>query len=200
MNRPVLILLSVIVLAGAGYGAYTLGNKIGSSPSNVEIVGTAFQNPIDVSNVSLKTAGDTEINLADFKGDVTLVFFGFTRCPDVCPITLGRLAKAYDDLGQPDDLNIIMVTVDPEFDTPEITHSYASGFHESFVGLSGSNTEVAEVMAQFFVAAGGEGFNIFHTDVVFVLNRDAQVKYLYGSDTTPQLPGNLEALLATNNW
>jgi protein SCO1/2 len=201
MKRPLLIIASLLVLAAAGFGAYTLGNRVGSSPSNVEIVGTAFQTPLDVSGVSLKTAGDVPVSLTDYKGKVTLVFFGFTRCPDVCPITLSRLAKLVDDLGQPDDLQVVMITVDPEFDTPDITNAYASGFHKGFVGLSGSNSEVAGVMQTFFIGAGKNTDNsIFHTDVVFVLNRDAGVKYLYGQDTMASLPSNVEALMARRDW
>ncbi len=201
MKRIVLSIAVIIILGAAGFGAYTLGNRIGSSPSNVEITGTAFQNPIDVSEVTLKTAGDLDVSLKDYAGKVTLVFFGFTRCPDVCPITLGRLDKMMTDYELQDDVQVVMITVDPDFDTPEITHNYTSAFNETFVGLSGSNQEVAKVLETFFIGAGqnADG-SIFHTDVVFVVNRESGVKYLYGQSNLEDLPSNVAALVARSDW
>ena len=178
MKRIVLIILGIVLLSAAGFGAYTLGTRLGE-PEPTAIMGTAFQNPVDVSDVTLKTAGEKSVSLADYQGKVTLVFFGFTRCPDVCPLTLSRLSKLRDDLAQPDDLQVVMITVDPEFDTPDIANAYASGFNPSFVGLSGSNSDIAKVMERFYVGAAGLGTaQYFHTAVVFVLNRDAEMKYV----------------------
>ena len=200
MKRKLFIFLGAVLLSVAGIAAYTLGTRLAGSEST-EIMGTAFQNPVDVSDVTLKTAGDTPVSLAEFKDKVTLVFFGFTRCPDVCPITLSRLAKLRDELAKPEDLQVLMITVDPEFDTPDIAHAYASGFHPSFVGLSGSNTEVAKVMERFYVGAAGLGTEqFFRTDVVFVLNREAQMKYLYGQSDLQYLESNLKTLLSQKNW
>jgi protein SCO1/2 len=200
MKRTLFIILGVVALTVAGYAAYTLGTRLADSPSS-EIMGTAFQNPVDVSAVTLKTAGDKVVSLGDYKGKVTLVFFGFTRCPDVCPITLSRLAKLYDELAQPTKLQVLMISVDPEFDTPDIANAYASGFNSSFLGLSGSNTEVAKAMETFYVGAAGLGTEqYFHTDVVFVLNRDAQMKYLYGQSDMQYLEGNVKTLLSQKNW
>src|SRR5690606_41484390 len=75
----------------------------------------------------------------DLEGDGALVFFGFTRCPDVCPLTMAQLSSAYGAVGEPEDLKVVMVTVDPEHDTPEVVGAYVERFHPAFVGLTGTN-------------------------------------------------------------
>lgn len=84
--------------------------------------------------------------MADFKGKVVLVFFGFTQCPDVCPTTLSELAAVKQKLGaQGDQLQVIFVTVDPARDTPEILQAYMANFDPSFIALRGSDEETAKM-------------------------------------------------------
>ena len=90
--------------------------------------GTALDNPVQVGDFTL-TSASGEAVLSDWRGKYLLVFFGFTRCPDVCPLTLGRLAKTYRDLGEPEDVQVVMVSFDPETDTPARLERYLEGFH-----------------------------------------------------------------------
>mgnify|MGYP002789635029 CR=1 FL=1 len=77
--------------------------------------------------------------LADFRGKVVTVFFGFTHCPDVCPTTLAEMALVAKELGgDADRLQVLFVTVDPERDTPEVLRRYVPSFHPSFLGLYGN--------------------------------------------------------------
>lgn len=88
--------------------------------------------------------------MADFKGKVTLLFFGFTQCPDVCPTTLSDLAAVKKKLGaKGDQLQVIFVSVDPARDTPEILKSYMANFDPSFIALRGSDEEVAQIAKDF---------------------------------------------------
>jgi len=168
----------LLVLAGAG--AYVLGTRLAPAP---QLAGTALQNPPVVGDAVLLDPSGREVTLLEAADGarVTLVFFGFTRCPDVCPITLARLAKLYRDVGEPDDVQVLMVTVDPEHDTPDVVGPYAAAFHPSFVGLSGSNAQVA--VAQFT-----------HTEVVAVVDRDGRLRYVYGNDKVPRLEVDLDRL------
>ena len=182
----------LLVLAGAG--AYTLGTRLAPAP---ELAGTALQNPPVVGEAVLLDPGGHEVTLLDVADGarVTLVFFGFTRCPDVCPITLARLAKVYRDVGEPDDVRVVMITVDPEHDTPDVVGRYAAAFHPSFVGLSGSNAQVAVAARSFYVGYADVGGGQFtHTEVVAVVDRDGRLRYVYGNDKVPRLETDLERL------
>lgn len=182
----------VLVLAGAG--AYTLGTRLAPRP---ELAGTALQNPPVVGDALLVDPDGREVTLREAAGGarVTLVFFGFTRCPDVCPITMARLAKVYRDVGEPDDVQVVMITVDPEHDTPAVVGPYAAAFHPSFVGLSGSNAQVAQAARAFYVGYADVGGGQFtHTEVVAVVDRDGRLRYVYGNDKVPLLETDLERL------
>lgn len=88
--------------------------------------------------------------LADFKGKVVVVFFGFTRCPDVCPSTLGELALVKKELGaDADRLQVLFITVDPERDTPALLAQYVPGFHPDFLGLYGDADAIARTAKEF---------------------------------------------------
>lgn len=91
-------------------------------------------------------------SMADFKGKVVLVFFGFTQCPDVCPTTLGDLVAVKQKLGaKGDKLQVIFASVDPSRDTPEILQAYLANFDPSFLALRGSDEETAKMAKDFKV-------------------------------------------------
>jgi protein SCO1 len=186
--------LIAILLALSGVGAYVLGTRLAPQP---DLAGTALQNPPLVGDATLVDPTGRAVTILEAAGGarVTLVFFGFTRCPDVCPITMARLAKIYRDLDEPGDVRVVMVTVDPEHDTPEIVGRYASAFHPSFVGLSGSNTQVAVAARAFFVGYADIGGGQFtHTEVVAVVDREGRLRYVYGSDKVLRLEHDLPRL------
>jgi protein SCO1/2 len=90
--------------------------------------------------------------LGDFHGKVVVVFFGFTHCPDVCPVTLAELAAARRQLGADGErVQVLLVTVDPERDTPEVLSKYVTAFDPGFLGLTGSPRQIAEVAREFKV-------------------------------------------------
>ncbi|CAN5863313.1 hypothetical protein BH24DEI2_BH24DEI2_06100 [soil metagenome] len=185
MRRTPLFFLAALMLLGLGYGAYTLG-RLAAKP---ELGGTALQNPVDVREVTLTGADGRTVTFGDFEGETVLVFFGYTRCPDVCPVTLARLAKLYHDAGEPTGLKIVMVTVDPANDTPEVAQQYAASFQPDFVGLGGSNAQIAAAAKTFFVGLGANGEPIAHTDAVFLVDRQGEFRTVYSQ-------ANLEALAA----
>ncbi|MFN8638667.1 MAG: SCO family protein [Dehalococcoidia bacterium] len=87
------------------------------------------------------------------RADVTVVYFGYTHCPDVCPLTMGSLAAAVRSLpaDQRDAVRVVMVTVDPERDTPEVMARYVAHFESGFIGLSGPPDDVARVLSDWAV-------------------------------------------------
>ena len=90
--------------------------------------------------------------LADFKGKVVVVFFGYTQCPDVCPTTLLDLANVKKQLGaKGEQLQVVFVSVDPQRDTREVLKAYLANFDPSFVGLAGSPEQLAAMAKDFKV-------------------------------------------------
>lgn len=116
----------------------------------------------------------------DFLNKPTLVFFGFTHCPDVCPTTLLDLTNRLNELGcNANRLNVLFITVDPERDTPEQLALYLSSFHRRITGLSGTVEGVAEAMRGFRAFARkvpleSGGYTMDHTASIYMLNRKGQ--------------------------
>lgn len=102
--------------------------------------------------LSLPDTTGTQRTLADFKGKIVVVFFGFTQCPDVCPTTLTELAQVKKALGADGDkVQGVFVTVDPERDTPEILKAYVGAFDPGFVALRGTLEQTAATAKDFKV-------------------------------------------------
>ena len=88
--------------------------------------------------------------LADFKGKVVTVFFGFTHCPDVCPTTLAEMATVMKELGgDASRVQVLFVTVDPDRDTPDVLKRYVPVFHPTFLGMTGSAEDIAGTAKEF---------------------------------------------------
>lgn len=163
--------------------------------------GTPLDEPLAVTPFELTDAAGNRVTLEKWQGDVRLVFFGFTRCPDVCPLTLGRLAKVYKDLGKPDDLKVLMITVDPQNDTPKTTQDYAASFEPSFIGLGGSSSDVANAARTFFVGYRGlQNEDFLHTDSVALLDRQGRMRLVYGQDKIARLSEDLPKILASRRF
>ncbi|NDW07651.1 SCO family protein [Jiella pacifica] len=115
---------------------------------------------------------------SDFRGKPVAVFFGFTHCPDICPTTLGELSVLLADLGpRSDDLQVVLVSGDPERDTPEILNTYLESFDPQIVGLTGSEAEVERAFSTFKayrkkVPTDGGDYTIDHSAGVYLYDRD----------------------------
>lgn len=120
--------------------------------------------------------------LADFRGKVVTVFFGFTHCPDVCPTTLVEMASVMKELG-PDAqrLQVLFVTVDPERDTAEVLGRYVPAFHPSFLGLTGSAEEVARTAKEFKIFFQKQplpsgGYTMDHSAGTYILDGEGRLR------------------------
>jgi protein SCO1/2 len=116
----------------------------------------------------------------DFRGRFMLVYFGFTNCPDVCPSGLQVMAAALEKVGaKADQVTPILITVDPERDTPEQLASYVPSFHPRLVGLTGSPEQVAAALKAYRVYAkkvedpkSSAGFTYDHTSIIYLMDRN----------------------------
>ncbi len=177
---------SIILIAAiaAGLGLW-LGQSYFSDSQALPPVQTMrlLDSPRAIADFSLETAQGGTLKNDDLHGHYTLVFLGFTHCPDVCPMTLAELAKAeklWGDLAEAQRPRILFVSVDPERDTPENIAKYAAYFSPTILtGTSNveSLSQLAASMSMVFAKTPLEGddYTIDHTSWVAVLNPQAQL-------------------------
>lgn len=156
-----------------------------------EFVGTVLSDPEPAPAFSL--TGDTgeAIALDSYRGKVVLMYFGYTFCPDICPASLSELADAMEVLGdQSDDVQVIMISVDPARDTPEVLGEYMDHFDPRFVGLTGTDSEIAEVAnlyGVFYEAQEGTaatGYLVDHLASVMLIDKDGKWVEILSYGTT----------------
>lgn len=196
MPRPLRIVALALVVVLAGSAAYLAGRSLAPAP---ERVATVLDDPQDAADLELTLASDgSRVRFGDVAGRArwTLVFFGFVDCPDVCPITMARLAELYRDLGEPEDLQVAMVTVDPENDDAERLDRYVSGFHPDFVGLTGANADIAAAARRFFIGYSGTGEAIVHTEAVALVDAEGRLRGVYGQGKVGRIGDDVVDLLA----
>lgn len=174
-------------LSTIGILAFSL--LLSACQQNYEFQGTTLSAPHPAPDVDLESV-DGPLSLQDFKGSYTYVFFGYTYCPDVCPLTLGTLTQVKDGLRKDgDQMRVVMVTVDPERDTPERLAEYMHYFDDSFVGLSGDLEmidKVGEPFGLYYFHHEGSpdtGYLVDHTARIFLLDRDSNAILTYSQGT-----------------
>ena len=145
-----------------------------------------IQSTQPVTNFTLTGPGEQPVSLVDFRGKVVMIYFGYTFCPDACPATMAELSDALEILGnRREDVQVLMITVDPERDTAEVLEQYLAFFDESFIGLTGTPDELIAVTAPmgiFFERHEGtaaSGYLVDHTATVAVLDKDGKLRLIY---------------------
>lgn len=143
----------------------------------VDITGAEY-----ARKLSLKDVDGRQRDLAEFKGKVVFVFFGFTQCPDVCPTTMAELAEVRRRLG-PDGERVqgVFISIDPARDTPQVLKGYLQAMDPSFVGLTGSNEQIEAAAREFKVfyqkVPTSEGnYTMDHTAGAYVFDPEGHVR------------------------
>lgn len=147
-----------------------------------DLHGTAIEAAPRVPDTVLSGSDGRPHTLRSWKRKVTLAFFAYTHCPDTCPLTLAALARSYESLGSPKDLQVVMITVDPSRDSPERLKHYLAKFNSSFIGLTGTAAQIAQVSTAFYVGYRGENESIEHTDAIMVIDRSSKFVLVYNQD------------------
>ena len=121
--------------------------------------------------------------LADFKGKVVVVFFGYTQCPDVCPTTMAEMASVMQKLGPlADQVQVLFITLDPERDTQQLLANYVPAFDKRFIGLRGTLDQTAKTAKEFKVfyskvpGTSPGTYTIDHTAGSYVFDRDGRLR------------------------
>lgn len=169
----------------------------------VRFNGLDLQGSKPLPEVTLTGASGQSVRLSDLQGKLVVLYFGYTFCPDACPTTLAKLAQARAQMGEPaKDVQVVMVTVDPERDTPEILQHYVTRFDPSFIGLTGRPEEIAAAASAFGVyykkneGSVATGYLVDHTAVAMVVDRGGRLRLILPHELdSGQIASDLKALL-----
>lgn len=204
VRRRLLLAGAAGMIAGCGPGGEPVPRFKGT-----DITGVEWGRGFDLAD----HAGSRR-TLADFRGKVVLAFFGYTNCPDVCPLALSEMAQSVKQLG-PDGSQVqgLFITVDPERDTPERLASYVPAFHPSFLGLRGTREELEKVKKEFKIYSSaqkadsgshsghGEGqtqYMVDHSTGIYVFDRQGRARLYLGAGgrTVEAMVHDVKLLLA----
>ena len=129
--------------------------------------------------------------LSQHRGEVLALFFGYTHCPDFCPLTLSKLSTVQNLVEQP--FHVLFVTVDPERDNAEQLRTYLSSFDLPVTGLTGEPEQIAEVARRYGAGyqrqqtAGSPDYVVDHSTRTYLIDREGVVRYLFSNEDSPEL-------------
>jgi protein SCO1/2 len=190
--RSLLLVLVCVLLAACDGGA-----------AAADLQGATVAEPTPKPSFTLTdTEGRPYDFVAETEGKITLLYFGYTHCPDICPVHLAQIAEAFDQLPRvAAESEVVFVTVDPERDTPEVLRRFLDRFDRGFVGLTGTPDELkaaqeAVGVTPAFKDGGGEDYTVQHAGQVFAWGPDGLLYAQYPFGTRQQTWVNDLQLLA----
>ncbi len=182
MNRSVLTIAAVVLLVGLAAIGY---QQIIARP----LFKGATVDPVEPAPPFTLRSADGKVSLKDFHGKVVLLYFGYTYCPDVCPITLSAIKRALSEMGeQAEQVQLVFITVDPQRDSPKRMNEYVHFFNPSFVGLSGTLDEISQVAEAYDIhfhyndAESKTTYSVDHTASVIVLDKEGNKRIIWPHD------------------
>jgi len=175
----------VLVFAGFGIVSWLEGGKQDGAGIGEVSIGGSF---------SLVDQNGRTVSDKDYRGKLQLVYFGFTSCPDICPTALQTVAIALDELGAAaSEVAPILITVDPERDTPAAMKEYVQAFHERLIGLTGTPEQIAAVAKAYRVyfqkvklANSSLDYSVDHSGFLYLMNRDGKYLAHFRHNATPE--------------
>jgi len=201
-NPPGRFVLFAVLLAGLvilGVGAF-LALSLHETPRGAAgtLLASAIGGPFRLVDQNGKTVTD-----GDLKGKWSLVYFGYTHCPDACPTALNDISIALDELGpKRDAVRPVFITVDPERDTAEVLKAYVTSFDAPIMALTGTPEEIAQAAKEYRVyyakhpEAGGD-YSMDHSSVIYVMDPEGRFTASFTHENTPEdIAERLKKLLA----
>lgn len=180
-RRSLIFLVFLIAVAMAGCGG------------PYQYHGLFLETPKPAPDVTLTDMNGQPAKLTDFAGKVVLLYFGYTFCPDVCPTSLSAFNKALEQMGsKADEVQLVMVSVDPERDTPAVLKSYLANFNPDFIGMTGTEEQIAQAATPFGViyqkheGTAATGYLVDHTASLMVLDRAGNMRLVLPFETPPE--------------
>ena len=144
-------------------------------------------------------------NLSNYRGRAVVLFFGYTHCPDICPTTLANIAAAMRRLGSkaPAKIQVAFVTDDPARDTPQTLGRFTSLFDPSFLGLSGTSTQMSPVYKAYHVwfqrlpnPGSAAGYLLAHSSIIYMIDRSGTLRFIHDwRDPLPAIQRDMKELM-----
>jgi protein SCO1/2 len=200
------VTLAVVVVAGLLL--LESGQEVAeddAGPTSTPLPGTVLEPPRDLADFTLTGHTGEPVSLGDLRGQVVLLYFGYTHCPDVCPLTLATYRQVKTRLGEDADrLAVVFISVDGERDTPDRLASYVTAFDPDFIGLSGTDAEIRQVgqdYGLFFQRSTYDNtatdYVVDHTASTFVIGPQGRLRIIYPFGTGPDIiAAGVRSLLA----
>jgi protein SCO1/2 len=196
-RRPVILFAAACAVIALALGLITMVVVNGRQQA-AEVAETGTGQPTVGGAFTLTNQDGQVVDQSILEGRWTLVFFGFTYCPDYCPTTLGVLNAVQERMGdKAKDLQIVFVSIDPERDTPQLLKDYLSsdGFPTGVIGLTGTpeqTAQVAKAYRAFYQKVGeGEGYTMNHSLTVYLMGPDGQFRSAVAHDLGPDKTAKL---------
>jgi protein SCO1/2 len=192
MKSKIIIIVFALIALAAGFGVSLLLSK-NPEQGHVQIQGSVLPVPRQIAVPDLVKHDGTAFTNADIQGNWTLVFFGYTHCPDICPTTMAVLAQAKKKAEGPFP-NVMMVSVDPERDTVELLREYVKYFDPAFIGVTGDEKMIQALTIQTSVVymkmegASGkkEDYLVDHSSQILLINPEGQLAAFLMAPHSPQ--------------
>ncbi|HEY4584901.1 MAG TPA: SCO family protein [Brevundimonas sp.] len=190
-RRPVILFAAACAVIALALGLITMV-VVGGRQQAAQTTDAATGQPLVGGPFTLTDQDGQVVDQSILEGKWSLVFFGFTYCPDYCPTTLGVLNAVQERMGdKAKDLQIVFISIDPERDTPQMLKDYLSsdGFPEGVIGLTGTPEQVAQVAKEyraFYQKVGeGEGYTMNHGLTVYLMGPDGKFRSAVAHDLGP---------------
>ncbi len=196
-RRPVILFAAACAVIALALGLITMV-VVGGRQQAAQTTDVATGQPLVGGDFTLTDQNGKTVDQTILNGKWTLVFFGFTYCPDYCPTTLGVLNAVQERMGdKAEDLQIVFISIDPERDTPQMLKDYLSsdGFPDGVIGLTGTPEQVAraaKAYRAFYQKVGeGEGYTMNHGLTVYLMGPDGQFRSAVAHDLGPSRTATL---------
>ncbi|WP_129632924.1 SCO family protein [Candidatus Oscillochloris fontis] len=190
--RTLVPLLFLVLLTACGSSSGLTATPIPTSEPvltpEVPQAGTEISPPREVTDFTLPSSnGGQPLSLSDLRGKPLLLYFGYTFCPDICPTTLVEFIGVKQDLGeQRDAFNVLMVSVDPERDTPAVLERYLKVYDPSFIGMSGDAAILQQIGPEYdlfyqrhAVEGSAAAYLVDHSASAYLLDRQGRLRFIY---------------------
>ncbi len=202
--RPLVIaalVLSLSITAGSIFFIFYRLTSQATTDTGAAIVdsdsyfdgGTVIDPPRQLSDFTLTGNDGQPLSFSDLYGKVTVMNFGYTHCPDVCPVTLGDFKRVKEALGaDAGQVNFLMISVDGERDVPEVMQRYMTAFDPEFLGMTGSASDLKRIGVDYGLyfnanAPEGDNYTVDHTASVFLVDQQGYLRTIFTFGTEPDV-------------
>ncbi len=178
--------------------------SLGACDSKPQFAGTDITGADYAKDFALTDHTGKPRTLADFRGKVVVIFFGYTQCPDVCPTTMAGLVETLKLLGgDAKKVQVLFITVDPERDTPQLLAQYVPAFDPSFIGLYGDQQAIAKTAQAFHVfyqkqpGSSPTSYTVDHSTGNYVFDPQGRLRLYFANGEKPaQMANDLKQMIA----